>query len=68
MVEELIQKELNAENIARELRALMKDESRKAQMKSDYAELRQRLGDTGASERAAEMMIERLWRKTLGIQ
>ncbi|MEM7039118.1 MAG: hypothetical protein AAF570_19230 [Bacteroidota bacterium] len=60
VVEELIQQELNTENLVGELKALMGNPERIARMKADYAELREKLGNAGASENAAEAMVQRI--------
>ncbi len=55
VVRELIQQELNTGNLVSELRKLMDPDSVR-EMNQSYQELRQRLGNTGASRRAAEGM------------
>jgi lipid-A-disaccharide synthase len=57
VVRELIQKDLHPEALAAELRRLLDDPKRRAQVQADYAELRTKLGDTGASKRVAERML-----------
>ncbi|GAB4091099.1 lipid-A-disaccharide synthase [Flaviaesturariibacter terrae] len=58
VVTELIQGECNPANVKRELRALLFDEARKAQVKNDYYELKQLLQQGGnASEKAAEAVM-----------
>jgi lipid-A-disaccharide synthase len=59
IVKELIQEECSTENIRQALRELLDDKHRK-QLEQDYAELRQRVGEPGASKRAAERMVEYL--------
>lgn len=56
VVRELIQQELNTENLVAELKKLM-DPDHAEQLGRDYKELREKLGDVGASRRAAEGMI-----------
>lgn len=56
IINELIQKDMNPTNLKRELNRLLHDESARAQMKADYAEMRERLGGTGASIRTAALI------------
>lgn len=56
IINELIQKEMNPTNLKRELDRLLHDESARAQMDADYAEMRERLGGTGASIRTAALI------------
>lgn len=56
VVKELIQEEMNAANIEKELKDLLENKQRIAQMKKEYAFLREKLGDGGASARAAEII------------
>jgi lipid-A-disaccharide synthase len=58
VVRELIQKDLHPEALAAELRRLLDDPKRKAQIKADYQELREKLGEPGASGRVAKRMLE----------
>jgi lipid-A-disaccharide synthase len=57
LVRELIQDELNKENIRAALAEILTPE-KAAALKLGYAELRQRLGGGGASERAARAILE----------
>ena len=57
VVRELIQKELNRDNLVAELHKLM-DPEHAAVLAADYKELRAKLGDEGASARAAQAMLE----------
>ncbi len=57
VVRELIQKDLRPEALAAELRRLLDDPKRKAQVKADYIELRSKLGDVGASQRIATKIL-----------
>lgn len=59
-VTELIQEDLNTQQLTAELKALLDDSARRDKMLADYAELRQKLGDTGASQRTAARMLELL--------
>jgi lipid-A-disaccharide synthase len=59
VVKELIQHDLTADNLARELKALLYDADRKSRMQSDYRELREILGKGGnASDKAAALIVE----------
>ena len=49
VVKELIQAELNEKNLISELNLLLKDESAKKRLKTDYSELKNKLGISGAS-------------------
>lgn len=63
VVKELIQHELTEENLKKELNELLHDESRRAKLHDDYAELRTKLSQDGdASARAAEIVVEYLGR------
>lgn len=55
IVRELIQSEMTAENISRELHTILESGSG-AEMKKEYRRLREILGSQGASERAAELV------------
>lgn len=66
VVTELIQHELTAANVVRELNALLYDEQRKQQVAADYRHLQQMLQQYGnASERAAHIIIEFLAQSSL---
>ena len=56
IVTELIQKELTTENLVRELNHILKGEKRN-QMLSDFEKLQNKLGGKGASDIAAEIII-----------
>ena len=59
VVKELIQHELTAENLNNELQKLLTDEQRIAELKKDYADLKNLLSKGGhASAKAAESIIE----------
>jgi lipid-A-disaccharide synthase len=59
VVKELIQKELTVDNLKRELREVLTDEPRIAQIKKDYAELKRILSEGGnASSNAAKSIVE----------
>jgi len=58
-VTELIQGDLTSKNLQKELADILDTEKRK-EIASDYQELEQKLGGTGASERIADIMIQKL--------
>lgn len=57
VVKELIQHDMNAEKLNKELQLLIQEERRKAVL-SDYSALREKLGGAGASQRAAQIVVE----------
>ncbi|MFC2176707.1 lipid-A-disaccharide synthase, partial [Bacteroidota bacterium] len=57
---ELIQEELNTNAIVAELRPLLENKKTMANMQADYAELWNLLGSGGASERAAQLIVDDL--------
>lgn len=57
-VKELIQDDMNADNISKELHSLLFDTKRIERMKQDYAEMHQLLGGPGASERTANALLK----------
>jgi len=59
-VTELIQGQFTPENLASELRRLIHDAVHRKRMLSDYAQLVHKLGDAGASKRAADLVYESL--------
>ncbi|MDR3272973.1 MAG: lipid-A-disaccharide synthase [Flavobacteriaceae bacterium] len=59
VVTELIQNDLSAENLKAELKKIINPEQAQ-KLKTDYAELRHRLGASGASEKTAELITEDL--------
>jgi len=59
VVRELIQNDLTAENLTRELSAILTEKKRRDTL-ADYDILHLKLGGKGASERAARLMIEYL--------
>ncbi len=59
-VKELIQRECNTDNIRKHLGALLQSISLRDGLKKDYIELKRRLGNGGASKRAAELISEDL--------
>ena len=58
VVEELIQDECTPEAVSRECVVLLTDKERAANMKEQLGMVRERLGQPGASERAAEAILE----------
>jgi lipid-A-disaccharide synthase len=56
VVKELIQKELNTINLSAELAGILSDTTRISQIKTDYKELKQRLGGRGASAETANLI------------
>ena len=56
VVTELIQGELNEVNLKRELKRILEDQAHRDRVIGDFAELRRRLGEKGASERAARVI------------
>ena len=57
VVKELIQSDLTEKNIVTELERLLHDGKHQRQILEDYDELRDRLGNAGASEKAAEIVV-----------
>lgn len=57
---ELIQYDFTPEAACSEIRRLIEDETYRSGMLADYAEIRNRLGGSGASRAVAKAMIERL--------
>lgn len=57
-VKELIQHECNAEQIKKELQAILPGQTKHDAMKSDYADLLDILGQGGASEKAAKEILK----------
>ena len=53
IVPEFLQWRVTAENLAEELHAILIDDERRAAMVRDFAEVREKLGDGGASDKAA---------------
>lgn len=59
VVKELIQNELNTKNLKTALNEILHPEHRK-QLQIDYAQLYEKLGGTGASDKTARLMVERI--------
>jgi lipid-A-disaccharide synthase len=60
VVKELIQAELNTANIASELEKITKNEANRTRLLNDYANLRQKLGGSGASKNVAIAVFKSL--------
>ena len=63
VVKELIQNEMNKVNIAKALASVLRNGKRQRQILEDYEELCERLGNAGASEKAAEAVYKAAMRK-----
>ncbi|NOX86591.1 MAG: lipid-A-disaccharide synthase [Chlorobi bacterium] len=57
VVKELIQHDFTRENLTEELNLLLKDQSTRKRIKNDYRELHKKLGEEGASKRAAGLIV-----------
>lgn len=57
-VKELIQSELTEQNLATELRKILEEEEGRARILSDYKLLREKLGGSGASDKAAAIIVK----------
>jgi lipid-A-disaccharide synthase len=57
VVKELIQNDLTANNVANELKSLLASSKRQKKLLEDYEELKAVLGNAGASDKAAEIII-----------
>jgi lipid-A-disaccharide synthase len=68
VVKELIQEELNAQNLITELEHILYDEEVQHRINIDYKMLRSRLGERGASKRAAGLVMDLLNDKQLHTQ
>jgi len=55
LVKELIQDDLTVDNLERELKAILTTQKTK-ELKQAYRQIKQQLGDVGASQRAAKLM------------
>ncbi len=58
IIRELVQMDCNPHTIADELRKILDNEQYDAEFQRNYAELRQRMGSAGASQRAAQAVIK----------
>lgn len=62
VVTELLMQKLNEKNLLRELSRIISDGKKRNQMLAGYDEVNQKLGNAGASERFARVMIDELSR------
>jgi len=60
IVKELIQNDLTTQNLREEMKKLLSDEVNRQRILNDYAELKNKLGGTGASKKAAELIFHYL--------
>ena len=60
VVKELIQGDLNEDNLVRELELLLHNGKRQRRLLEDYEELKDKLGNEGASEKAAGVIVDTL--------
>lgn len=61
VVKELIQNDLNEQNLKKELQLLLEDQTRRAELHADYAQLKAKLSEGGfASEKAAQIIIDQI--------
>ena len=58
VVKELIQNDFTEENLVKELESLLNDAKRQRQLLDDLDSLKERLGNSGASEKAASVIID----------
>jgi len=58
VVRELIQDDFNVQNLKDALHTLLADETAIAECRQDYKALKKKLGEAGASERAANAIME----------
>jgi lipid-A-disaccharide synthase len=58
IIRELVQMDCNPRTVAAELRKILDDEQYDAEFQRNYAELMQRMGSAGASQRAAKAVID----------
>ena len=59
VVKELIQNDLTEENLVKELEQLLRNGKRQRQLLEDYEDLKERLGNAGASEKAAAVIVKK---------
>jgi lipid-A-disaccharide synthase len=60
VIKEFIQKEFTVDNLQKELHHLLEDESYRQEMITAYQELKDQLGERGASTRTAQLMFQYL--------
>ena len=63
VLKELIQNDLTPENIEAELKQLLTNHKKQRQLLEDYEELRYKLGNAGASNNAATIIVDDLTKK-----
>ena len=59
-VTELIQYRLNRKSLTQELNAILEDEKTDQRIRNDYNEMRHKLGDNGASAKAAALIVSKV--------
>ena len=59
LVHEFIQHDLTADRLEQDLKELLQNNARREELQQGYAELRQTLGGSGASDRVAELVLAR---------
>ncbi len=60
VIKEYVQNNMTVENLSKELNLLLNNDLYKNTMLANYAQMRERLGGKGASERTAEIMVKSL--------
>lgn len=60
VVKELIQNDFNEKQLEQELRKILEDETYKSKIKSEYNQLKQKLGGGGASAKTAKIIFDTL--------
>ena len=60
IVKELVGEQMNVDRLEAELRQIVEGGANRSQMLADYAEMRERLGGSGASQRAARQIVAHL--------
>lgn len=60
VVKELIQEDCNTESLTKELNAILHDPLYRSQMLINYQQLAERMGEPGASEKAARLIVQAL--------
>ena len=58
IIPELLQDQANAANIAQEVLPMLKNDTEKKRLQQDLAEVRHKLGDVGAVDRVAQVILE----------
>lgn len=58
VVPEYVQHEATPEAMARDVLSLMRDDARRQQMQADLQRLKEVMGDGGASERVAQLILQ----------